>query len=220
MEFIKLNRIYSFHWRFPASLVICIFFYINCVSQNPVYKKYTVDDGLPSNEIYQIMQDTKGYIWLATNKGASRFDGSRFENFTIENGLPDNEVLIVSQDKQERIWFKSFTGPLSYYDGIIHNSSNTPWLKKLEFKQTINVFTPLSNGDILIGANPNNVLVLKDTTIQVYDSIYCNNIIEERDNSVLLLRNNYFMENGKRINTLNFNAVPLNSFTSHYDRLQ
>src|ERR1035437_3178164 len=220
MEFIKLNRIYSFHWRFPASLVICIFFYINCVSQNPVYKKYTVDDGLPSNEIYQIMQDTKGYIWLATNKGASRFDGSRFENFTIENGLPDNEVLIVSQDKQERIWFKSFTGPLSYYDGIIHNSSNTPWLKKLEFKQTVFVFTPLSDGDILIGPNQYNVLRLKDTTLEFYDSLASFNIFEERNGSILKIGSNYVIENRKKINTINSNAAPSKGLKSYYDGQQ
>jgi ligand-binding sensor domain-containing protein len=69
--------------------IIGLLLSINSFAQNPVFKRYGIDDGLPTNEIYQIMQDKKGYIWLGTSKGAVRFDGNRFENFTIEDGLPD-----------------------------------------------------------------------------------------------------------------------------------
>ena len=51
---------------------------------------YTVEDGLPSNTIYAIEQDSLGYIWLGTNKGLSRFDGSEFINYSEEDGLQDN----------------------------------------------------------------------------------------------------------------------------------
>ncbi|MEO8151254.1 MAG: two-component regulator propeller domain-containing protein [Bacteroidia bacterium] len=60
----------------------------------------------------------KGYIWIATSKGVSRFDGNRFENFTVENGLPDNEVLRICEDAHSRIWFAEGKGQLSVYDMI------------------------------------------------------------------------------------------------------
>ena len=75
------------------------------LSQSPVHKQYTVNDGLPSMEVYNILQDKLGFIWIVTSKGALRFDATRYENFTIENGLPDNEVLRIREDASGRIWF-------------------------------------------------------------------------------------------------------------------
>lgn len=42
---------------------------------------YDINSGLPANEIYDVVKDDSGYIWVATEKGLSRFDGYHFENF-------------------------------------------------------------------------------------------------------------------------------------------
>lgn len=48
-------------------------------SQSPLsFTNYTVDDGLPTNTINQILQDCRGFIWLATSQGLARFDGTNF----------------------------------------------------------------------------------------------------------------------------------------------
>lgn len=44
-------------------------------------KQYTVQDGLPGRLVLDIVKDENGLIWLATNKGLSRFDGYEFINF-------------------------------------------------------------------------------------------------------------------------------------------
>ena len=44
-------------------------------AQIPFYKNYTVKDGLPSSETYEVFQDSKGYIWIASDNGVARFDG-------------------------------------------------------------------------------------------------------------------------------------------------
>ena len=80
-------------------ILLLIFLDANAIAQNPSFKKFTTDDGLPGNEVYHVMQDKKGYIWVSTNKGAARFDGNRFETFTVENGLPDNEILKIVDRK-------------------------------------------------------------------------------------------------------------------------
>ena len=156
--------------------------------QNPVLKKYTIDDGLPSNEVYHIMQDKKGYIWVSTSKGAARFDGNRFEVFTVENGLPDNEVLKSVEDLSGRIWFISFTGPLTYYsDGYIHNSNNTNFLKDLELMNTVVTFTPLSDGSIIISPNWYSSLLLIDTVLSPYDFRNYHNLISHDNQKVFML---------------------------------
>lgn len=76
---------------------------------------YTVNEGLPSSEVYHVIQDSKGFIWFATNQGVSRFDGYRFENFDLTDGLPDNTVFEVYEDNRGRIWFIPHSGMLSYY---------------------------------------------------------------------------------------------------------
>ncbi|MCF8296551.1 MAG: histidine kinase [Saprospiraceae bacterium] len=56
------------------------------------FKLYTTKDGLLSNQIWKIKQDPKGYLWLGTPEGCSRFDGEEFINFTKSNGLSTTQV--------------------------------------------------------------------------------------------------------------------------------
>jgi ligand-binding sensor domain-containing protein len=83
--------------------------------QQPALRHYSVDQGLPSSEVYHILQDSKGYIWLATNMGVSRFDGRNFKNYDIQDGLTENTVFEVYEDHKGRIWFVSFPFQLSYF---------------------------------------------------------------------------------------------------------
>ncbi|MBA3665488.1 MAG: histidine kinase [Bacteroidetes bacterium] len=77
-------------------------------------RNYNVKDGLPSSDVYSIIQDSKGYIWITGDMGVSRFDGYKFKNFSTQNGLPDNTVFGLYEDKKHRVWFRSFSGKLSY----------------------------------------------------------------------------------------------------------
>lgn len=62
------------------------------------------DDGLLHAEVNFVIQDTRGYIWAATNSGVSRFDGIEFVNYSVEEGLPAGEVISLMEDEQGRIW--------------------------------------------------------------------------------------------------------------------
>jgi hypothetical protein len=63
------------------------------------YRRYTTQDGLPTNMIENIFQDSYGFIWLATECGTVRFDGRHFERFLnhsiqkIEEN-PQGEIVI------------------------------------------------------------------------------------------------------------------------------
>lgn len=41
-------------------------------------------DGLPNNSVRYIYQDSKGFLWLATLNGLSRYDGNSFLTFRPE----------------------------------------------------------------------------------------------------------------------------------------
>ena len=85
--------------------------------QDPLFKNFTVDDGLASNETYQMLEDLKGQIWIATDQGISKFDGYQFKNFTTENGLSENTIYGFHLDRRGRIWLRSESGNLAYIQG-------------------------------------------------------------------------------------------------------
>lgn len=79
------------------------------------FRHYSTNEGLPSSETYSTYQDSKGYIWIATDMGVSRFDGYNFKNFSTADGLVDNTIFKFYEDPKGRIWFYSFSGRLSYF---------------------------------------------------------------------------------------------------------
>lgn len=62
------------------------------LGQQSIFKTYTVSDGLVNNDIRKIFQDSKGFLWIATWEGLSKYDGNHFTNFTEKNGLSHNLV--------------------------------------------------------------------------------------------------------------------------------
>jgi ligand-binding sensor domain-containing protein len=72
---------------------------------------YTTAQGLGSSSVNHIFQDSKGYIWLATQGGgASRFNGKKFKNFTRADGLINNDVTSIAEDKNGNIWIATASG--------------------------------------------------------------------------------------------------------------
>lgn len=102
------------------------FIYSALLSQEPVFKNYTTEEGLPSNEVYGVIQDSKGFIWFGTDGGVSRFDGYKFTNFTSAQGLTDNTIFELQEDRHGRIWFRTLSGKLCYSlnDSIISIDAN------------------------------------------------------------------------------------------------
>lgn len=77
-----------------------------------LFKNFTQEDGLPSNETYCVFEDSKHYLWIGTDHGAVRFNGNRFEQFD----LPDNVVFLIKEDEDGRIWFFTQKCELAYFE--------------------------------------------------------------------------------------------------------
>ena len=90
---------------------------------------YTNTTGLPSNNVYSIYKDIKGFLWIATDKGIARYNGLEFEKFTTDDGLPCNDIFFFEEDKYGRLWMSTYNGELCYYkDGEFHTAKNTAFL--------------------------------------------------------------------------------------------
>ncbi|KAB1154633.1 hypothetical protein F7018_13985 [Tenacibaculum aiptasiae] len=84
-------------------------------SQHPVFEHLTEKDGLPDIEFYDVLEDEKGYIWLAADKGLFRYDGKEFKNYSH----PKKRALSVfglRLDSQGRVWCNNITGQFFYVE--------------------------------------------------------------------------------------------------------
>jgi len=83
-------------------------------AQQPLLRHYTISDGLPSNTVYSIFQDSRGFMWFCTDWGVCRFDGHHFEKITSDDGLLDNEVFSIYEDAWQRLWLNTYNQRLTY----------------------------------------------------------------------------------------------------------
>jgi signal transduction histidine kinase/ligand-binding sensor domain-containing protein len=71
-------------------------------------------EGLPQSRVRAIVETHDGYIWLGTDGGAVRFNGTGFRAFTVETGsLKDNEVWALQEDDQHALWIGTYGGGLT-----------------------------------------------------------------------------------------------------------
>lgn len=116
---------------------------------------YDVSDGLAGSTVHAFYQDQEGFMWIGTENGVSRFDGTSFKNFTTRDGLVDNEVFRIFGDSKGRIWFISYNAELCYYyKGKIYNSSADKLLRGLVVKNIAIELVEDTDKDLwFIGAN-------------------------------------------------------------------
>ena len=72
--------------------------------QHYYLQRYTAADGLADSYIFNVYQDSQGFLWIGTVSGLSRFDGSSFVNYGYAAGLPNLRVDAVYEDQNKRIW--------------------------------------------------------------------------------------------------------------------
>ncbi|QHI38538.1 Sensor histidine kinase YpdA [Kordia antarctica] len=81
--------------------------------QHPIYTQFSEKDGLPDIEFYNMTEDSKGFIWLAANKGFYRYDGNQFKIYTNKEkrGL---SVFEPKEDSKGRVWCCNISGQFFY----------------------------------------------------------------------------------------------------------
>lgn len=79
-------------------------------AQLPEATRFSTADGLPSNAVYQLVEDRHGYLWFATDDGLARFDGRHFRVWRREQGLVDNQLRALAVDAHDQLWIGTRQG--------------------------------------------------------------------------------------------------------------
>jgi ligand-binding sensor domain-containing protein/serine phosphatase RsbU (regulator of sigma subunit) len=103
-------------------IVLLLLLFSNIQGQQNNFKVYSIDDGLPQSQVFSMLQDSRGYLWIGTNGGGlSRFDGLNFVTFTKKDGLTGNTIRCLLEDKRKNLWIATDNG-LTFYNGLHFNS--------------------------------------------------------------------------------------------------
>lgn len=78
------------------------------------------ENGLSQNTVHDILQDSKGFIWFATEDGLNKYDGY---NFTVyknsqedEYSISDNFIWTIFEDRSGVLWIGTNSGGLCKFD--------------------------------------------------------------------------------------------------------
>ena len=93
------------------------------------FRNLNVSDGLPSNFITSILEDSEGYMWLGTEDGLVRYDGLTFEQFyhdpTDSTSLGFDHIgWDIAEDCEGRIWISLYGQGFSRYDPFSNHFSS------------------------------------------------------------------------------------------------
>ncbi|MGM0580877.1 MAG: ATP-binding protein [Bacteroidota bacterium] len=115
---------------------------------------YSIENGLPTSEVNQIKEDRFGFLWIATDDGVSRFDGTSFMNFMHykhNNAFHRiHTVHTLLMDKlNERLWVGSDKG-------LFYTTMDTLEFKKFDVNG--NLFTAYSSNVLSLFKDDDNRL--------------------------------------------------------------
>jgi len=140
-----------------TALLFALLLNFRLYSQSLVVDNFTIQSGLNSNRIYAINEDSKGYIWIGTDKGVLRYNGAEFVEIISNHTFKEQtEIYRIVEDSSGRIWFSGSNCKLFYFE---RNE-----VKKYEFNSLIEPFRNNARYivDMLVKENGTLILTLKN----------------------------------------------------------
>ncbi|MEK7254174.1 MAG: two-component regulator propeller domain-containing protein, partial [Bacteroidota bacterium] len=110
----------------PATWGLLFFVFLNLLfpvsdyAQSLRFKHWSTDDGLSNNWVSDVLHDSRGFIWIATQWGVNKFDGHEFKLYRYNpndaNSLSSNWVRSMAEDADGNLWFGMYPGGLTRFN--------------------------------------------------------------------------------------------------------
>ncbi|MFC2137504.1 two-component regulator propeller domain-containing protein, partial [Bacteroidota bacterium] len=105
-------------------LFFCLLLWENYAQQYN-FQSYGIEEGLPQSTVYEIFQDSRGYLWFGTDGGGlAKFDGRNFYVYNKNSGLAGNVVREIIEDTEENLWIGTDEG-ISIFNGYEFTTINS-----------------------------------------------------------------------------------------------
>ena len=79
-------------------------------AQRYSFRHYGQEEGLTNTVSQCLLQDRTGFIWVGTQNGLFRFEGTRFEGFYRADGLPSSRIESLHEDGAGTLWVGTRSG--------------------------------------------------------------------------------------------------------------
>lgn len=115
------------------------------------FSHITIENGISHNYVDDIYSDKKGFIWIATPNGLSRFDGYEFIHYNIYShptSLKSNFIKKICEDNFNRLWIASENG-IDILDLNVNKLTDFPQIKDFSDKECFSIIND-SKGDIWV----------------------------------------------------------------------
>lgn len=87
---------------------------LEAFASRPHFAHITINNGLPHQQVSSLAQDHKGYIWIGTRNGLSRYDGYALTNYyhnpSDKHSLFCNFITCLFTDSHGRLWIGTDKG--------------------------------------------------------------------------------------------------------------
>jgi ligand-binding sensor domain-containing protein/signal transduction histidine kinase/DNA-binding response OmpR family regulator len=153
---------------------------------------YSSENGLSSNLINCIYQDVKGFIWIASEYGLTRFDALKFTTYQHisgdENSLNNNYVRTIFENTNGQLYIGTILGLMQY----CRETDNFKEIGMIQEDDTVSAhimgIMEVENGDLWITTSGHGLFILpKGEQFAIYEtyistrlsSIYLNRIFKD-----------------------------------------
>ena len=112
------------------------------------HQAWSSENGLPQNSVHQILQTRDGYIWIATEGGIARFNGTQFTVFNQENdpAFTSNDICCLAEDRSRALWIGTAGGLLRYAKGAFRRYTVADGLPS----PVVSSLAPTGDGSLLV----------------------------------------------------------------------
>jgi len=91
-------------------------------------KYFTTKEGLPSDRVTAIKEDSTGIFWLNTGEGLTKYDGKNFTNYLVGDDFSSNMIANLLIDSKNVFWVGTWNGVYKF-DGKSFHQFSVPYPK-------------------------------------------------------------------------------------------
>ena len=89
--------------RIPL-IVVGVLVAISARAERLPVQRLGTAEGLAEETVTALLRDSRGYLWVGSLNGLSRFDGERFKVYGLEDGLPKLRVFALAEGPDGSVW--------------------------------------------------------------------------------------------------------------------
>ncbi len=129
---------------FKTISIAFLFFLFQSTSllgQSYIMNHFTVKDGLPSNAIRSINEDAQGNLWIVTDNGVVKYNGSIFKTYNSFKNIKIGSVFDIYPASDGRVYLIDYVNNLDYiYNGQLHTINTGGIHLRVPYEQYGQVF--------------------------------------------------------------------------------